>query len=318
MSSAHHIIKAADCPSTIIIAGPTASGKSALAMALARALDGVIINADSMQVYEGLPILTAQPSAQEQAQVAHQLYGHVNPLTAYSVGRWCEEALQAIEQAYAADKRPIVVGGTGLYIKALVQGLARIPDVPEAVQAQVQAMMQQLGREGFYAHLCALDPAMELSIRPSDTQRMQRAMAVHLATGKSITYWQQQQGEALSYPTQTIVLFPPRAALYERINTRFIEMVRHGACEEVQAFLTRSLPPDKSAMKAVGVPELAAYLCGTMTLPVAIELAQQNSRRYAKRQMTWLRHQLCADTIVEERLDEAALADLLQKIYVNV
>lgn len=275
-----------DQPTVLVIAGPTAAGKSSLASKWAEATDGVVINADSMQVYEGLPILTAQPSAAEQARIPHQLYGYLSPLEASDVAKWRLAALREIEETLANGQQPIVVGGTGLYLKALLVGLAPIPDVPEEVQ---QAVLQEPEP---YRALQEIDPVMAKKLYPADQQRVRRALAVMRATGQSLAHWQQQPGEALPYPHQLTKILPDRNELYAKINTRLEQMIEQGAIAEVKALLKLSLPAHYPAMKILGVPELAAYARGECSLAEAVALAQQQTRRYAKRQYTWLRHQL--------------------------
>jgi tRNA dimethylallyltransferase len=279
---------------TLILAGPTASGKSALALQLAERLGGAIINADSMQVYQGLAILTAQPTAAEQSAVPHRLYGDRDPALPSSVADWCAAAQAAITDAYASGQRPIVVGGTGLYLKALLTGLSPIPAIPPDVRAATSAA----STETLYQQLAAHDPAGAERLRPTDRQRLQRALEVVLATGQPLHHWQAENGTPLPFPTHRVVLLPERPILYDRINSRFLAMLAAGALAEVEQLLAHNLDPTLPAMKAVGVPELAAYLRGDCALDTAIQQAQQHSRNYAKRQYTWFRHQMAWDQVL--------------------
>jgi tRNA dimethylallyltransferase len=278
----------------IVIAGPTASGKSALALGLAERLGGVIINADSMQVYRDLTILTARPGPADEARAPHRLYGVLPGDTPCSAGRWLELALAEINAALAAGRRPIVVGGTGLYLKALTEGIADIPPVPEAVRAEARARHARLGGAVFHAELARCDPAMADRLAPGDTQRLIRAWEVRHATGRSLAEWQAAP-PAGPPPGLTFAVFalrPPRSALYAACDGRFGRMVEAGALDEVRALEARRLDPALPVMKALGVPELRRHLRGELPLDAAIGLARQATRRYAKRQMTWLRHQI--------------------------
>ena len=281
-------------PLTLLLAGPTASGKSALALALAEYLGGVIVNADSLQVYRGLPILTAQPTAAEQARVPHHLYGHRDPGAPSSAADWREEALAAITAAHAADQPAIVVGGTGFYLKTLLAGLPPIPVIPPEIRTATAA----LATADLYQELSQRDPAGAMRLAPTDRQRIQRALEVIRATGQPLAHWQSGPAVPCPFPVHTVALLPERATLYARINARFTTMLAQGACDEVAHLLARGLDPALPAMKAVGVPELAAYLRGEATLAEASQRAQQHSRNYAKRQYTWFRHQMQWDQVL--------------------
>jgi tRNA dimethylallyltransferase len=276
-------------PVVVIIAGVTASGKSAHALNHAQQHNGVVINADSQQVYAGIPIITAQPTLEEQQAVPHLMYGHISPTQALSAGAWRDHAITAIEETLAAGKLPIVTGGTGLYLKTLMQGLSPIPDVPPAYRQQATKMLEEEGREAFYTYLATIDPAVAARLKTGDTQRLIRAVEVFLATGKPLSFWQAQPATPAPYHFQTALLLPERALLYERINTRFEQMRAAGAVAEVEALLAQNIPATLPAMKAVGVPEIAAHLRGEITLEAAVSKAQQASRNYAKRQYTWFR-----------------------------
>jgi len=278
-------------PRAILIAGPTASGKSAAALALAERLRGTVINADSMQVYRELAVLTARPSKADMARAPHRLYGTVPAARAYSVGSWLEDAARAIAEAEGEGRLPILVGGTGLYFKALVEGLAPIPDIPPEIRQAWRASAAALGAEGLYRELEARDPAMAKRLRPSDPQRLVRALEVIDATGISLAEWQGGAAAPGLAPdaVRKLVIAPERDPLYTAINTRFDRMVEQGALQEVRALLALGLDPGLPAMRAHGVRELSAYLAGTCSLEEAVSKAKTESRRYAKRQMTWLR-----------------------------
>ncbi|MDP9196794.1 MAG: tRNA (adenosine(37)-N6)-dimethylallyltransferase MiaA [Pseudomonadota bacterium] len=283
----------------ILVGGPTASGKSALALDLARRENGVIINADSMQVYAGLPILTACPSAKDMKATSHRLYGVLDPSEKCSAERWRQMAVTEIEQTLAQGKKPVLVGGTGLYFKALTEGLAPVPAVPAEVQKRAVDQRRTMGPEAFHADLQRRDPVLGARLYPGDTQRVTRAWAVHEATGRPLSEW---QAERHSIPPpewrfRWIVLDPPREVLYDACNRRFEKMVEQGAVEEVRAFLQRGLDPSLPAMKAVGVRELAAFIAGEISLEEAIHRAQQATRNYAKRQVTWFKNQVAGGEV---------------------
>jgi tRNA dimethylallyltransferase len=284
----------------VLIAGPTASGKSALALALAEAVQrrgrpAVIVNADSMQVYDALRILTARPTPEEEARVPHRLFCHVAAEERYSVGRWLADVRPVLEEAWSMGSLPFVVGGTGLYFKALTGGLAEMPDIPETVRRHWQYRLTEKGAEGLHRILGQRDPLAATAIPPTDPQRLVRALEVLDATGRSIRDWQRQgTGAPLLDPAEArrYVLLPDRARLYASIDRRFDRMVAEGALEEVRALMARRLGPDLPVMKATGVRALAAHLSGAVPLEEAIERAKTETRRYAKRQLTWLRTQM--------------------------
>nr|B0T4U9.1 RecName: Full=tRNA dimethylallyltransferase; AltName: Full=Dimethylallyl diphosphate:tRNA dimethylallyltransferase; Short=DMAPP:tRNA dimethylallyltransferase; Short=DMATase; AltName: Full=Isopentenyl-diphosphate:tRNA isopentenyltransferase; Short=IPP transferase; Short=IPPT; Short=IPTase [Caulobacter sp. K31] len=276
----------------VLIAGPTASGKSALALKMARETGGEIVNADSMQIYGGLPVLTAAPSPEELAQAPHHLFGAVDAADAWSVGKWLAAATAVLDDIAARDRTAIVVGGTGLYFRALTHGLADIPPVSET-QREVSALLYAAqGEPEFRDVLAALDPEAEARIEIGDRQRLLRAHAVAIATGKSLTAWQTDTKPTLADGTWTgLVLDPPRAQLYDRCDARLGLMVERGALDEVRAMEARGLEPALPALKALGYRELAAHLRGETSLDQALDAARQETRRYAKRQMTWFRNQ---------------------------
>jgi tRNA dimethylallyltransferase len=277
-----------------VIGGPTASGKSALALRLAEAVHGMIINADSMQLYRDLRILTARPTPEDEARVPHRLYGVLDAEDPASAGRWLELAASAIGEARGERRPAIVVGGTGLYLHALLHGIAPVPDIPAAVRDAARARFAALGGPAFRAELAARDPAMAARLRPSDRQRLIRAYEVVIGTGRSLAAWQEAPPLRLSLPRSWIgiAVTPPRAALYARIGPRLRAMVERGALAELEGLRRRRLDSELPLMKAVAVPELLAHLEGRVDLETALDRAIVQTRRYAKRQLTWLRHRL--------------------------
>lgn len=280
-------------PNITIITGPTASGKSALALAIAQHLPCVILNADSQQVYRDLPILSAQPSKIEQQQVPHRLYGHLNADEICTAARWCSEIIPEIHRAWNANILPILVGGTGLYIKSLMQGLAEIPAVEPEILHQLVLRSKNEGPETLHLELEKCDPETAAKLKIRDQQRIIRALSVFLSTKKSLSYWQKQP---VTKPLpqanwQLFALCPDRNILYQHAETRFHKMLENGAIEEVQALQKLNLSPEKPILKSHGVPEITAYLNGKMTRDEMSEQAIRNVRHYIKRQMTWIRHQ---------------------------
>lgn len=278
----------------ILIAGPTASGKSALALRLARETGGVIVNADSMQVYGVLEVLTARPGAAELAQAPHLLYGHVDPRTAYSTGRYMRQVQALAAQDAFAGRPAIFVGGTGLYFRALLQGLSQIPEVPDAIRRKWRAAAEEEGAAALHRLLGERDPAAAAAIGASDAQRIVRALEVEEASGKPISHWQAIAGppvvEAAS--ARAYVIEPDRAELARRIADRFDAMMERGALEEARALGRLGLDPALPAMKAIGVRELLAADSGGIGAGEAAGRARAATRQYAKRQMTWFRNQL--------------------------
>jgi tRNA dimethylallyltransferase len=287
----------------VVVAGPTASGKSALALDLAQGLGGTVINADSMQVYRELRILTARPTAEEEALVPHRLYGVLPAAEACSAARWRAMALGAIDEAHAQGRLPILAGGTGLYLRALTHGLSPIPDVPTAVREATRRRFAEIGNQAFHAELAARDPDMGARLNPGDSQRLMRAAEVLAATGRSLADWQRATPQPDAGPglrVFSIVLLPPRAPLRARIAERFASMLEAGAVEEVRALAGLDLPPDRPALKAHGVPELLRHLAGEISIEEAAHRAILVTGQYAKRQATWLRHQMAKDYVLEE------------------
>jgi len=275
-----------------LIAGPTASGKSALALRLARETGGEIVNADALQLYRDLRILSARPSAEEAATAPHHLFGVADAADGWSVGRWLTAASAALAGIASRGRPAIVVGGTGLYFRALTEGLADIPPVPRAARDAAEEEFDAEGEASVRAALGGLDPLAEARISPGDRQRLTRALAVARATGRALSAWQAETKPAITADAwRAVVLEPPRDELYDRIDARLAIMARVGAVEEAAALMARGLDPRLPAMKAVGLRELAACAAGEATLAEAIAAAQQASRRYAKRQLTWFRHQ---------------------------
>jgi tRNA dimethylallyltransferase len=277
----------------VILYGPTAGGKSALAIELAARLDGVIINADSLQLYAELEILTARPDAEALRQAPHRLYGTLPAAEAGSAARWRDWALAEIATALDAGKLPIVTGGTGLYLTALVQGLSPLPSADEAARAEATALYARLGGAAFRAALGKRDPAAAARLEPGDRQRLIRAWEVVEATGTPLSDWQalpREPGHGLRF--RLIGLMPERAELYRRIDHRFETMLAQGALQEAARFEALGLPATLPANRALGLKELRSHLKGEITLVEATRQAQQATRNYAKRQVTWFRHQL--------------------------
>ena len=301
----------------ILIAGPTASGKSALALRLAEEIGGVIVNADSMQVYRELRVLTARPTPEEEARVPHRLYGIVSAAEAFSVGQWTERARAALEEAWASGRVPIVVGGTGLYFEALTKGLADIPDVPEAVRTETRALLAEEGAAGLYARLAERDPAGAARLRPSDPQRIARAWEVLTATGRPLAEWQRTPEPSPLAGGVRLVLDPPRATLHARCDARLASMVEQGALEEVRALAALNVPPDRPAMRALGVPHFLRHVRGQMPLDRALADAQTATRRYVKRQSTWFRHRMADWTFLAEEDPDRLAKQALQRFRLS-
>ncbi|MGO7089214.1 tRNA (adenosine(37)-N6)-dimethylallyltransferase MiaA [Rhizobium leguminosarum] len=278
----------------ILITGPTASGKSALAVELAKRHDGVVVNADSMQVYDTLRVLTARPSEEEMQGVPHHLYGHVPAGAAYSTGGWLRDVSALLPTLRAAGRLPVFVGGTGLYFKALTGGLSDMPEIPEALRKALRSRLLEEGPDGLYAELAVADPAMAASLNRQDGQRIVRALEVMKATGRSIADFQGQSGPVIIDAAQArkIVVLPDRAVLHQRINGRFEKMLQQGAEDEVRALLALDLPAEAPVMKAIGVSQITAMVRGEMTRDEVLEKGAAVTRQYAKRQMTWFRNQM--------------------------
>ena len=303
-------------PTALLIAGPTASGKSAVALELAERFGGTVINADSMQVYRELSLLTARPEPAEMAAVPHRLYGTVPAAESYSVGRWLADVAAAIEAAQGEGRVPIVVGGTGLYLRALTDGLAPVPGIPQGVRSEARRLHARIGGEAFRAELAKVDAEAAGRLEAGDSQRLIRALEVVRATGRPLADWQRQGagGPATDARFATIVLAPPRDALYAAIDARLDTMIEEGALDEVAALDRLGLDRDLPAAKAVGVPELRRHLRGEITLDEALHSAKRASRNFAKRQLTWLRHQMLGAHVVPAQYSESLRPEIFSFI----
>lgn len=298
----------------VLIAGPTASGKSAAALALAERLDGALINADSMQVYREARILTARPDDVALSRAPHYLYGYVSASEPWSAARYQADALQALKDARARGRTPIFVGGTGLYFEALTRGLAEMPPVPGSVRSEVRARHAQLGAEAFFAEFAARDPETAARLGASDTQRVLRASEVLEASGRSISEWQRTPGLAplAGLELACFVLSPPRAELHHRIDARFDQMMAAGAMDE--AANLRSISPALPSAKILGLRELLAVLDGVWDIETAKSSAKAATRQYAKRQLTWFRHRMADWRWIETLETREVLAQMLQEL----
>jgi tRNA dimethylallyltransferase len=300
-------------PPALLIAGPTASGKSALALALARHSGGVVINADSMQVYRELRVLTARPTPAEEALASHRLYGVHPAARAASVAWWRKAALEEMERATQAGRLPILCGGTGLYFSSLTRGLSELPPVPDAARAEARRLLAEEGPTALHARLEMADPRTAARLRPNDSQRLARAWEVWRGTGRGLAEWQAaapSTGPA-PYAFRAVLIDPPRDALRAAIATRWDAMLRDGALEEVRALDAQGLDPTLPAMRAHGVPELSAVLAGRISLAEAGRRACLSIGQYTKRQATWFRHHELADPSLTHRIN-ARIAGLEQ------
>jgi tRNA dimethylallyltransferase len=305
--------------SIVIVAGPTASGKSALALALAEEFRGTIINADSQQVYRDLEIVTARPDAAETARAPHRLYGFIDAAENCSVGHWLKLARAEIDAARRDGRLPILAGGTGLYVEALLKGLAELPEIPAALRAEVRALYGRLGGEAFRAALAELDPEAAARLPTSDAQRLTRAYEVVMATGRPLSAWQKRQGPGPALRAAIVLPLPPRASLYAACNARVLRMAEIGAEAEIAALLRRGLDKNLPAMKAVGVREFAALLDGRSSYAEAIAAMQQATRQYAKRQYTWFRRRIpdgerVQKLVIDQQFSESLLPGIFSFI----
>jgi tRNA dimethylallyltransferase len=296
-----------------LIAGPTASGKSSLAMRIAERTGGIIINADSAQVYRDLRIVTARPSEAEEAALPHDLFGYIDGADACSAARWADDAKTSIAAAHRAGKPAILVGGTGLYHRALLEGLAPIPEIDPDIRTAVRA----LAVSDAYAALKAEDPASAARLNATDTTRVQRALEVVRSSGQTIGDWQKQKiggigGEIALSP---LIILPDREWLFERCDRRFADMFDSGAADEVEALIARNLDPSLPIMRAIGVPEISAFLAGTQNRAEAIAAAAQATRRYAKRQYTWFSNQ---SPEAWSRINESEYDDIVRDIVTKL
>lgn len=280
-------------PRIWLLAGPTASGKSALALRVAEAFDGEIVNADSMQIYHDLRHLTSRPTVEDELRIAHHLFGFTDAADAWSTGRWLRAAREVVEDIGARRRNVIVVGGTGLYFRALTQGLAQTPNVASNIRADAERAFAAMGEGAFRLRLAGVDPRAADRISPGDRQRLVRAWEVFAATRRSLSDHQASSDGGLQAGTwSALALSPPRADVYARCDARLEHMLAEGALAEVEALMARNLNPSLPILKAVGVREFAAHLRGEISLVQAMTAAQQETRRYAKRQMTWMRGQM--------------------------
>ena len=289
----------------IVVTGPTASGKSALALALAERRGGTVINADAMQTYDAFPILTAQPSRAEQARAPHALYGVLPLSETVSAASWRALASAEIERARSDGRVPILCGGSGLYLRTLMQGIATIPDAPAGLREQANADWAALGAEAFRERLAVHDPAIVVRLKPGDRQRHVRAWEVWQATGRPLSDWQRGEASAAPWRFATVLLAPDRAWLRERIERRFDVMLAEGVVAEVRAVFDQKPDPAWPGLKAHGAPELFRHFRGEMSLEDVRRIGIDHTRQYAKRQITWFRHQMTPDLVFEGSPDQA-------------
>jgi tRNA dimethylallyltransferase len=297
-------------PPLVVIAGPTASGKSALALTLAQQIRGVVVNADSAQIYRDLRVLSAAPTVEDRARADHRLYGVQDGALPCSAAEWAAFARKEIESIHGEGRTPILVGGTGLYIRTLLDGIAPVPAIDPEVRSRIREGLVEENR----AKLETLDPAAAERLRPTDSARINRALEVILSTGRTLGEWQKEREGGIDHEVELrpLVLLPPRKWLYARCDERFARMIQEGAVSEVEALLVRKLNPNLPVMRAIGVRELSAYLLGECSLDEAVATGQQATRRYAKRQYTWFAHQPPADwPRFKEALDVERLGEAL-------
>lgn len=302
----------------LVLYGPTASGKSTLALALATAFDGVVINADSMQVYRDLRVLTARPTTSEEAAAPHRLYGVLDAEEVCTAARWRDMAIREIEAVRDAGKLPILCGGTGFYLRAVMEGLSPIPEVPTDIRVEMRRAVQA-DPVAAWERLRGRDPASADRIEPMDRQRVARALEVHEATGRTLSDWRAEPlvGGAKGFRFIRLALNPPRADLRARCDARLDVMARVGALEEVAALVARNLPPDRPATRAVGVPEISAHLRGEIDLEEALLRAKAATRQYAKRQATWMKTQYISEYEENEKFSERSTERIFAFIREN-
>lgn len=298
----------------LIVCGPTASGKSALALDIARAFDGIVINADSMQVYRELRILTARPDDEDLARAPHRLYGIASVTEVFSAGRWREIAVAEIRAAHGAGKLPIICGGTGFYIRALAEGLSEMPDIPANIRSTTRQRVKTIGNEAAYRELAKRDPKTATQLNLGDTQRVMRALEVLETTGRSLADW---QAEAKTAPDSdwrfhTLLIEPDRSELNRAIEDRFQQMIGQGALREVAGL--DGIDGDLPALKAVGVPDLRLHLADQMSLDEAVNRAQTATRRFAKRQTTWFKNQIIADKSIKTKYSKSLTGEIFSFI----
>lgn len=310
-------INAANKCNIILIAGATASGKSSVAISLANKFNGVVLNADSMQVYKEMRIISARPTLTEESQAEHRLFGHMSATEPYSVGHWLAQISTEIVDIVLQNKTPIIVGGTGLYFKSLVDGISPIPNISAVIRSHWR------GFEGdLYSELSNVDPKLAERLEPQDKQRIIRGLEVFHSTGRMLSDWQQNSElkqflpEMPGLQLHKFVLQPERQYLYDRINQRFDQMVELGGVKEVENIMSMGLPDDMTALKAIGVRQINEALIGNMDMEAAIEKSKTESRRYAKRQMTWQKGNLITYNLINEQQSERKLANILSKITI--
>ncbi len=305
----------------LFIAGPTAGGKSAFALKAAQAYDGIIINADSMQVYRDMRVITACPSAAEEQLAPHRLYRFLDGAETCSAAFWADKAMEQIEYAWSEGKLPILVGGTGMYFKVLLDGIAKVPDIPEEIRQEVRRQCAEEGSEALHAELLLTDPKIAVRLAPGDSQRISRAVEVERATGTPLSEWQKKtepgpmQIHDEQGAVQKFILLPEREVLYDRCNRRFDMMLKEGGLQEVQALLARNLARELPVMRALGVPSLVAYLQGDISLEQASEQAKMQTRRFAKRQLTWFRNQFSRWNTLNAQYSESYFDNLVTKLF---
>jgi tRNA dimethylallyltransferase len=287
--------------SVLIIAGPTASGKSSLALSLAERFGGEIVNADSMQVYQEFRVLTARPTKDDEVRVPHHLYGFESVSSPCSAGSWLGRVVPVIEDIFARDNIPVVCGGTGLYLKVLQEGIAPVPDIPEGAVRELGDMYAEIGGDAFRQRLAERDPVGAAKLEPGDRQRLIRALVVVMETGRTLDQWQSAQNPEPPLDARFFIvhLIPPRDQLYRRIENRFEQMIEQGALDEVRAVHNLGLDAALPALKALGVPDFQNHLINDTTLEEAVDKAKQRTRNFAKRQLTWFRNQSAADLVIE-------------------
>ncbi len=286
----------------ILLAGPTASGKSALALHIAQHFNGSIINADSMQVYADLAILSARPTRAEMADIPHHLYGHIAAHAPYNADIWVQDTIRAINTIWRNERLPIVTGGTGLYFKALTEGLSPMPDIPQDIRQSLRDSLKDTGLAALYEQLSEIDPDWAQKVKPTDQQRILRGLEVYHASGRPLSNWQDQPPEPpLQAQMIKLLLMPDRDWLYQRCDQRFHQMLETGALDEVKKLMTLDIPAAAQVLNAVGVAQLSTYLQGEISLATATRQAQQQTRNYAKRQMTWFRNQMATWESLDEK-----------------
>lgn len=302
-------------PSVIVVAGPTAVGKSRLAVEIARAMDGIVINADSQQQYRDLPILSARPTLCDMTGIQHKLFGDLGPKDTSSAVEWADKAAREISDTVNRGKIPIVVGGTGLYLRALMEGLVDIPPVPREVRAAAVAILDDIGHAAFYERLKKRDPVIAQRISPSDTHRMIRAWEVAEATEMPLSNWQATPASPpVKAKYHSVVIMPQREVLYQACDDRFLEMVGKGAVEELRVFLESEGALDMPIMKMLGARELASHLSGEMSLNDAMAAAQTATRHFAKRQVTWFKNNFSTNCMIKMKYSENIKEEILPNI----